>query len=183
MLKRNEKGRSMIEMLGVLTIIGVLSVGGLHVINRMQDEQKSTRMVSELSELARYAKKMACQYDSGYSDYTIYLYKQNAYPGTWSFDKQNTKFTGVLGTTYSISSADGKLTVTVGKLPEEFCMRLATSDWGGPQSSGFLSISLNNDETPVKANSAQYPMSFEAAATKCNKKTDNVIYLVYQGCI
>lgn len=52
-----EKGRSMIEMLGVLAIIGVLSVGGLRIIGQFQSNLKSTQMVNDAADLARQARK------------------------------------------------------------------------------------------------------------------------------
>ena len=45
-----EKGRSMIEMLGVLAIIGVLSVGGLRIIGQFQSNLKSTQMVNDAAD-------------------------------------------------------------------------------------------------------------------------------------
>lgn len=51
MYKNLEKGRSMIEMLGVLAIIGVLSVGGIAGYSKAIEKWKADRLVLEYSNL------------------------------------------------------------------------------------------------------------------------------------
>ncbi len=50
-MKRNQLGRSMIEMLGVLAIIGVLSVGGIAGYSKAMQKWKSNLQLNMLSEL------------------------------------------------------------------------------------------------------------------------------------
>ena len=47
----NEKGRSMIEMLGVLAIVGVLSVGGLAGYNMAMQKIRINKVVEELERI------------------------------------------------------------------------------------------------------------------------------------
>ena len=47
MYKNLEKGRSMIEMLGVLAIIGVLSVGGIAGYSKAMEKFKLNKTISE----------------------------------------------------------------------------------------------------------------------------------------
>ena len=49
MYKNLEKGRSMIEMLGVLAIIGVLSVGGIAGYSKAMEKWKINKMLDEYS--------------------------------------------------------------------------------------------------------------------------------------
>ena len=51
MYKNFEKGRSMIEMLGVLAIIGVLSVGGIAGYSKAMEKWKADKAISEYSYL------------------------------------------------------------------------------------------------------------------------------------
>ena len=51
MYKNFEKGRSMIEMLGVLAIIGVLSVGGIAGYSKAMEKFKVNKAISEYSML------------------------------------------------------------------------------------------------------------------------------------
>ena len=51
MYKNFEKGRSMIEMLGVLAIVGVLSVGGIAGYSKAMEKWKADRLIYEYSNL------------------------------------------------------------------------------------------------------------------------------------
>ena len=57
-MKRNENGRSMIEMLGVLAIIGVLSVGGIYGYTVAMRKYKANEIAQTLSMLAISARSM-----------------------------------------------------------------------------------------------------------------------------
>ena len=50
MIKLNEYGRSMIEMLGVLAIVGVLSIGGINGYSKAMDSYKMNKLLSEYVE-------------------------------------------------------------------------------------------------------------------------------------
>ena len=50
-MKQNQFGRSMIEMLGVLAIIGVLSVGGIAGYSKAMEKWKTNKVLSEYSYL------------------------------------------------------------------------------------------------------------------------------------
>ena len=54
-MKKNENGRSMIEMLGVLAIIGVLSVGGIYGYTTAMKKYKANEIVQAASMLAARA--------------------------------------------------------------------------------------------------------------------------------
>ncbi len=55
-MRKNENGRSMIEMLGVLAIIGVLSVGGIYGYTVAMRKYKANEIAQTLSMLATLAK-------------------------------------------------------------------------------------------------------------------------------
>ena len=50
-MKQNQSGRSMIEMLGVLAIIGVLSVGGIAGYSKAMEKWKINKTIEEYSML------------------------------------------------------------------------------------------------------------------------------------
>ena len=54
-MKKIESGRSMIEMLGVLAIIGVLSIGGLAAYNSAMDRNDANNILDFGSKLGMYA--------------------------------------------------------------------------------------------------------------------------------
>ena len=49
MTKRNESGRSMVEMLGVLAIVGVLSIGGLAGYTTAMNKYRATEIMNTIS--------------------------------------------------------------------------------------------------------------------------------------
>ena len=51
-MRRSEKGRSMVEMLGVLAIIGVLSVGGIYGYTVAMNKYKANEIVQTASMVA-----------------------------------------------------------------------------------------------------------------------------------
>ena len=195
MKKISETGRSMIEMLGVLSIIGVLSVGGLHVINSAREKQRQTQAVSDIADFARRIKKLACQYDDGYSSYNTFAYKSNAYPTNWTYstsakkfiDSNNLKYTLVDGVGVSGGKLMEPFAIIVEGLPQKLCTILAGNNWGNRHSSGFLGLSIKT--TPGKASSydvtpdsAVYPLPLSQAVQKCKSKTNNYLVLSYSGC-
>ena len=50
-MRRSEKGRSMVEMLGVLAIIGVLSVGGIYGYTIAMNKHKANEVAQYMSML------------------------------------------------------------------------------------------------------------------------------------
>ena len=55
-MKKNENGRSMIEMLGVLAVIGVLSVGGIYGYTVAMRRHRANEIVQTASMLVTMAK-------------------------------------------------------------------------------------------------------------------------------
>ena len=55
-MRKNEKGRSMVEMLGVLAIIGVLSVGGIYGYSVAMNKYRANEIVQTASMLVTMAR-------------------------------------------------------------------------------------------------------------------------------
>ena len=51
-MKSNQSGRSMLEMLGVLSIIGVLSAGGIAGYTKMMERQKINATMQQINIIA-----------------------------------------------------------------------------------------------------------------------------------
>ena len=63
-----ERGRSMVEMLGVLAIVGVLSVGGFAALKIALNKAKANNLVSDMNRLAHI---VVMDKFSGYSEEAI----------------------------------------------------------------------------------------------------------------
>ena len=154
MLKTNENGRSMIEMLGVLAIIGVLSVGGIAGYSKAMNKFKTNKVADNVSMIVANIKTLyAQQKDYGTGDKALTTAKaidlgvipdeliksgtggdkvlKNAYNGD-VFIKASNSTTGETGNRAFVIVFDG--------LSKEACITLATNDWGSGFSSGLIAL-------------------------------------------
>ena len=60
---RQESGRSMIEMLGVLTIMGVLTVGAIGMISTAMRTQKRNAVNDEVIQMTTQVRTLLGEYD------------------------------------------------------------------------------------------------------------------------
>ena len=129
-------GRSMIEMLGVLAIIGVLSVGGIAGYSKAMEKFKINKTMQHITEIAANVQTLYMQQkdfsglssirqmvipddlDKGVSNQGISIYEQ------WN----NEKF----------------FSIRYFGLSKEACFALATADWGSVSSSGVYAIVVGN---------------------------------------
>lgn len=151
MNKKMESGRSMIEMLGVLAIIGVLSVGGINMITKMQDSYEATQIIDETGDLANHAKKLVREYRADGNtagSMVAYLGHAKGLPEALynGYDDCGGNLCGTADTAYDViyNNSYGVFAVTVDNLSEESCMQMSTNNWGGPASSGFLGMGVVN---------------------------------------
>ena len=176
MYKITEQGRSMIEMLGVLAIIGVLSVGGLHVVNRMQYEYKATQLVNDFNETVTKLQKSIGQMDSGYKDISVFAYKNNLYSTNWVPNQKNSDimYTGLLSSTYKLSSSSDEpyYYVHAMKVDDNICIRLAMQE--------FPNIYVVNVNDQAVRNS-KIKLSLKNVTDKCNKGSDNTVSFYFKN--
>ncbi len=146
-MKSNQNGRSMIEMLGVLAIVGVLSVGGVAGYSKAMTKAKNNRFINDASELVINIR-------------TLYV-EQRSYEGITTGSLINSGFVPreMLDKDSAPSSIKhvygGNVLVFDSKTPnglkkafelyftgleKQPCIYLATMDWGSDPASGFQSI-------------------------------------------
>ena len=91
MMKQNQFGRSMIEMLGVLAIIGVLSVGGITGYSKAMEKFKINKMIDEYSYLINGLLEYKENLIKSNPDEEINLYDfiiaANLVPPSWTIGK------------------------------------------------------------------------------------------------
>jgi Tfp pilus assembly protein PilE len=153
MTNLNQNGRSMIEMLGVLAIIGVLSVGGIAGYSKAMMKFKINKTIDQIAMTVTNIRTLYAQqttykgledkiaYDMGVVDDAMATSKTatsnkltNVFGGNvWI----NTDKSGVKG---EDSDAKGAFVVSLDGLPREACVSIATNDWGSNYSSGLLGI-------------------------------------------
>lgn len=187
----NQKGRSMIEMLGVLAIIGVLSVGGLTIVGQARRQQEITQIITEVSQLVESARKIGCQYDEGYSNFVNMLGQSDAYPSGLEYENDGS-FT--LSSDIKVEMPYIKATengtgekafshfaVEISNMDDDSCVNLAVADWGRKESNGFIGASFSKKDD-FSGMAANYPrMDPGTAAESCGSNATK-LYLGFRIC-
>ena len=144
-------GRSMIEMLGVLAIIGVLSVGGIAGYSKAMMKFKINKTAQQITEIVTNIRTLYMHQDDFNGLNSITAIQMGAVPddldidtsrGEWSAVKN--AFGGRIYIAGSIYDNDKSFIIDLNGLPKEACVALATADWGTTSSSGFVGMFITD---------------------------------------
>ena len=148
MKKINENGRSMVEMLGVLAIIGVLSVGGIAGYSKAMNKYKINKTTDQVSMLVANLRTIFSS-QGNYADLDNAGARKfgvvpNDMYGSTSSELKNA-FGGDVTIAYDKArSGDSKeneaFTIRYDGLSSEACVTIATGDWGSGQASGLIAM-------------------------------------------
>ena len=186
--KNNQTGRSMVEMLGVLAIIGVLSVGGISGYSKAMAKFKLTKAQDQITMLLmniRTAFATSPNYD-GLNNENAIAYNiapNDMVPSTAANATAiNHAFGGAVVVNVTNSAgASGQTAgqyfyIELNQLGREACISLASSDWG---TDGLVKMVVNDNDHAA----ASLPLSFVSAGdtgTACQGKGSyNTIKWVY----
>ncbi len=150
----NESGRSMVEMLGVLAIIGVLSVGGIAGYSKAMNKFKINKTTDQVSMLVANIRTLF----SAQGDYDG-LTNEDAkkfgiVPNDMFTSASNSTITNAFGGEVTIAAAalntgtdnaTRAFTIEYGGLSQEACVTIATGDWGSGQASGLIAVAAASD--------------------------------------
>ena len=144
MTNLNQNGRSMIEMLGVLAIIGVLSVGGIAGYSKAMMKFKTNKTIDQIAMTVTNIRTLYAQ-QKDYDITTSQAYKMGVTDDAMGTGATlGNAFSGWAEIAPAKSGVQGETTgafvVTFGGLPREACVAIATNDWGSGYSSGLLGI-------------------------------------------
>ena len=162
----HESGRSMIEMLGVLAIIGVLSVGGIAGYSQAMSKFKVSKTTDQVQTMVTNIRTLftgqrtyngltgANAYTMGILTYETWdgSAASNAYGGTILFGTPNNK---------------KYFSITYNGLSQDACTRLVMADWGD-SSSGLIGIIAQSTAQTAPADTTT---SWTAAEGKSGKGT------------
>lgn len=154
-----QRGRSMVEMLGVLAIIGVLSVGGIAGYARAMAYFKINKTMNEVSHIAAAARAMFGKYESYASlgEYTnINLLKKTRIVPDEMFkivkvENEDVEtlvnpFGGqatMVKTDLYDEGDEAAFLLTVYNIPRDACISIVARDWGSVSSSGLVALGVN----------------------------------------
>ncbi|MBP5215610.1 MAG: hypothetical protein J6039_03525 [Alphaproteobacteria bacterium] len=158
-MKTNQAGRSMIEMLGVLAIIGVLSVGALAGYSKAMTKYRVNKTIDHVTQIVSGVRALFGGHKTyaalGSSNNTKLIGKAHLFPDELisgsgdTYTVQNNIFGGTVTLVASDKrkNNDNKaFIITFTYIPKDACIYLATQDWGSGTSSGLIAISVKKDE-------------------------------------
>lgn len=175
LLEKNEQtGRSMVEMLGVLAIIGVLSVGGIAGYSKAMTKFKITKTMDQVSMTVANIRTLY----SGQRNYnglaTANALDMGVVPAEMEGAAANTLVNAFQGAVtigkinYNNQNASA-FRISYENMGQEACVQLITSDWGSGASSGFIGIQVS-----AAAPAGQNAPQFGNAAAKGAAAWDNM---------
>lgn len=166
--RAQESGRSMIEMLGVLAIVGVLSVGGISGYSKAMGKYKINQCLDQIANLIINIRSTF----SNQTDFTDATTANIIALGIATNDMLNAQgnalvnpFNGAINVQPTAAGA-ASFEISYAGLDTSACQNIALADWGAAASSGLVSIKINN--TAYQWADGSLPITINAVAAACN---------------
>lgn len=181
MTNMNQNGRSMIEMLGVLAIIGVLSVGGIAGYSKAMLKFRTNKTIDQFTMIVTNIRTLYAQqndYDGLNNATAVSMgiipdgVTGNVTPASGTQGQDGYKpahqnltnpFNGTVEITTGNSTGNGAadgtnraFLVTYTGLPKTACLEMAVSDWGSNYSSGLIGMAISKTSGQVASAEATY---------------------------
>jgi len=197
-----QSGRSMIEMLGVLAIIGVLSVGGIAGYSKAMAKYKQNKLGDQISMLVTNIRTLygnSQNYTGLTSSNAINMgavdREMQVTPGTATAGIKNV-YNSTESVFISTDATGNSFFVTVTKLPSTACTYLASADYGSSIGSGWKGVTAQKTaatagvtalpatatgvQTNTDATTGDLPMTVAAAAAACTGDNTNTVILQFE---
>ena len=182
---KNQSGRSMIEMLGVLAIIGVLSVGGIAGYSKAMMKYRINKTIEQITLIAGNVRTFFAphgNYDglnSRFDTGKAIIKKAKLVPDemlTLDSDGKITNITNAFGGEIiiheqsKISLDDDKaFRIGIGNIPLDACIELTVYDW---RSANALGVMIETEDNDLDY---KLPLSIEDATDLCSNMINNSI--------
>lgn len=154
MSESNQCGRSMVEMLGVLAIIGVLSVGGIAGYSLAMSKYKITKALDQVQTIVTnmrtfYSSQRQITPMTAQDAFNIGTLNEESYDV--SAKKGLNPFGGEINFGGGSERNAGRtFTIEYTGLTPEACLKMATADWGADASSGLVSITVGSGVSGIR---------------------------------
>ena len=197
-MKNNQSGRSMVEMLGVLAIIGVLSAGGLAGYSKAMFKHKLNNTMDQITMLVTNIRTMYGTQGNYEGLNDLKAYQLGIVPAVMvdhsdavEDDKTTTDVNESSPESVSLSNpfkgdvhinavdltgandytvTNGGFTVQYTGLPKEACISLATADFGSGAGSGFIGTTISGKQPSGTYGSGEgSAYSMSSAITNCSE--------------
>jgi type II secretory pathway pseudopilin PulG len=193
-----QSGRSMIEMLGVLAIIGVLSVGGIAGYSKAMMKFKINKTIDLVSQTAANVRTLYSSQGSyagiNCSGTNISLCQKAKIVPDDAIQNGYIKHPFGGDVRLLTVSSGWNFNIHLYGIPEDACMELATLDWSAATSSGLNAIGVNRTVliqvkncsgdadkgiACVGGETVSVPMPVSLAAQHCSDDDSNFITLAF----
>ncbi len=183
---KNQNGRSMIEMLGVLAIIGVLSVGGIAGYSKAMMKYRINKTIEQITLIAGNVRAFFApqrSYEGLVNDSVIK--KAKLVPDEMLTGERETSsgleliFTNAFGGEFSLNSVDKSSTepnkafkMTYHIESDEACIELVSQDWTNAAVAAIHVVDETNRGTDLKT-----PVTVDNAVKYCaDRYADDVVF-------
>ncbi len=177
--KTDENGRSMVEMLGVLAIIGVLSIGGIAGYSKAMAKYKLNKAQDQIFMIITNIRT----YYAGKGSYggldNQEAIKLSIAPSDMLPNADKTSANGIrsaFGGKVNIKAVDdnvGQFSIEFQDIGTETCISLMSSDWG---TDGLVSIATG----ALTAGAGELPVAPSTAAANCKGGgNNNIVWTFY----
>ena len=185
-MRVNEQGRSMIEMLGVLAIVGVLSVGGIAGYSKAMAKFKTNKVIDQINTISTNVRTLYSSQRNygGLNNGTairMALIPSEMYAASnKSASGASVEITNAFGGNLYIHSVvqgtgtDNAYVIAVDALPKTACVSIATTDWGGDFGSGLVAMQIKTMSNTEKA-SGLTDLNADINTTGTKAEAGNVI--------
>ena len=149
-IKTDDIGRSMVEMLGVLAIVGVLSIGGIAGYVTASRNLRINNLKDEVSTLVANVRSAFFAAENYASLNNVTIINAGLVPD-WMIDDDRMHIHNKNKGSVLIAPADyeykesGAFILVFNGLNATTCRELAISDWGSDAATGFIAVSIKND--------------------------------------
>ena len=141
---KNQNGRSMIEMLGVLAIIGVLSVGGIAGYSKAMTKYRINKAIEQITLIAGNVKTFFAPQKSYTGLTKAVIKKAKLVPDEMlelNADGTIKQINNAFGGTVSMESIKNNFVINFDNISTEECIELVTQDWS---SSSVFTVGVFN---------------------------------------
>ncbi len=181
-INRTQSGRSMIEMLGVLAIVGILSAGGIAGYSMAMQSYKTSALSEKVQMIAQQTRVL---YDGVYTDAEVGD-SSSGLIGAGLINDAKNAFGGDLvvdagPAIAGVGAAGDTFTVYAENVPKEACVKLLRADWGN--SGVFAGVAVGTEVataptfTPGGTTAAtKSPVAASNAITACGESTQSITW-------
>ena len=168
-----EKGRSMIEMLGVLAIVGVLSVGGIAGYSKAMAKFKMNTLLSQVSELTMNIRSLYMS-QGNYAGMSERVVIDAGVVPNGITVRGSSELVHILNGTIKFFESKAEdntpkaFEMYITGLSNLSCVNFATMDWGQDPASGFQALFVGTGDITS-------PMMYDIVSVE-DSEPDNGIY-------